>query len=83
MNCIKESTEFRWPFLATTYERDFDSKFEEDVHQVIFNRNIPECKGVPCHLWMTKCVSLHNDNGVAMVEGIYHSVSPYLIIETT
>jgi hypothetical protein len=63
-------------------ESNFNSKFEEDIQQVISHRNIPKCKGVPCHLWTTKCVSLHNDNGVAMAQGIYHSISSDLTIGT-
>jgi hypothetical protein len=49
---------------------------------VICDRDIPECKGVPRHLRMTKYVSLHNDNIVAVVEGICHNVSSNLIIGT-
>jgi hypothetical protein len=33
----------------------YDSK--QDVQEVIIDCNIPECKGVFCHIWMTKCVS--------------------------
>jgi hypothetical protein len=64
-------------------ESNFHFEFEEDIHQVTFDYNIPKYKGVPCRLWTTKCVSLHNDNGVAAEEGICHSVSSNLTIETT
>jgi hypothetical protein len=35
---------------------------------------------VPRHLWTTKCVSLHNDNGIAIGEGICHSVHFNLVV---
>ena len=68
---------------AIQYENDPLFDMEEDDHEVISDRDIPECKGVPCHLWTTKCVSLYNSNGIAMEEGICHSVKSDLIFGST
>jgi hypothetical protein len=38
---------------------------------------------VPHLLWTTKCESLHNDNWIAVAEGICHSVSSELVIGTS
>jgi hypothetical protein len=38
---------------------------------------------MPRHLWMTKCASLHNNNGIAVGEGICHSVKSDLVVEST
>jgi hypothetical protein len=35
---------------------------------------------VPRHLWTTKCVSLHNDDGIEVGEGICHSVKSDLVV---
>jgi hypothetical protein len=59
---------------------DVASDIEDEVPFVISHRDIPECEGVPCHLWMTKCVSLHNEYGVAVGEGICHSVKSDLVV---
>ena len=59
-----------------------DSVFdvEEDVPEVISDRDIPEYEGVLRHLWTTKCVSLHNSDGIALREGICHSVKSDLVV---
>jgi hypothetical protein len=57
--------------IYITNESTFQSEFEEDVQQMIYNCDILECNGISCYLWMTKCMFLHNDNGVAVVEGIF------------
>ena len=59
------------------------SDVEEDVWEVIFDRDIPEYKGVPHHLWTTKCVSLHNSDGIALGEGICYSVKSDLVVGST
>src|SRR5665811_226824 len=59
---------------------DLYSDVEEDVPEVISDRDIPECEGVPRHLWTTKCVSLHNSDGIAVGEGICHSVKSDLVV---
>ena len=56
---------------------------EEDVPEVISDRDIPECEGVPCHLWIMKGVSLHNSDGIALEEGICHSVKSDLVVGST
>ena len=56
------------------------SNVEEDVWEVICDEDILECKGVPRHLWTTKCVSLHNNDGIALGEGICHSVKSDLVV---
>ena len=62
---------------------DSVSDVEEDNQEVIFDRDIPECNGVPHHLWTTKCVSLHNNDGIAVGEGICHSVKSNLVVGST
>jgi hypothetical protein len=56
------------------------SNIEEEVEELLSDQDIPECEGVPRHLWMTKCVSLHNNNGIAVGEGICHSVKSDLVV---
>jgi hypothetical protein len=69
-------------FFSIHGRDDSDYHFEfEEVQLVISNLDIPKCKGVPCHLWMAKCVTLHNDNGVAMAERIYNSINSDLVIK--
>jgi hypothetical protein len=68
---------------AIPYGNDPLSDVEEDVQEVIFDRDILECEGVPCHLWTTKCVSLHNSDGIALGEGICHSVKSDLVVGST
>jgi hypothetical protein len=68
---------------AIPYENDPVSEVEEDVEEVICDRDIPECEGVPRHLWTTKCVSLHNSDGTALGEGICHSVKSDLVVGST
>src|SRR5450759_128589 len=62
---------------------DLVSDVEEDVPEIISNQDIPECEGVPRHLWTTKCVSLHNSDGIALGEGICHSVKSDLVVGST
>ena len=56
---------------------------EDKVQKLLSNRDIRECKGMPCHLWTTKCVSLDNDNGIVVRERIFHSVKSDLIVKST
>ena len=55
---------------AISCGNDLVSDIEEDVPEVISNQDTPKCKGVPCHLWITKCVSSHNSDGIALGERI-------------
>jgi hypothetical protein len=50
---------------------------------MISDCDILEWEGVPRHFWTTKCVSLHNDNGIAVGEGICHSVKSDLVVGST
>jgi hypothetical protein len=61
---------------------DVASDIEDKVPSMISDCDIPECEGVPRHLWMTKCVSLHNEYGVAVGEGICHSVKSDLVVRS-
>jgi hypothetical protein len=61
-------------------DNDPFSDMEEEVHEVFSDRDIPECEGVPRHLWTTKYVSLHNCDGIAVGEGICHSVKSDLVL---
>jgi hypothetical protein len=38
---------------------------------------------VPRHLWTTKCVSLHNSDGIVVEEGICYSVKSDLVVGST
>jgi hypothetical protein len=63
-----------------------DSDLESEIGEVqprISDHDSPECEGVLHYLWMTKCVSLHNEDGVAVAEGICHSVKSDLVIGTS
>jgi hypothetical protein len=50
---------------------------------VIFYCDIPKCKGVLRHLWTNKCVSLYNDNGIIVEEGISHRFKSDLVVRST
>ena len=65
------------------YGNDLVSDMEENVQEVISNRDILECKDVPRHLWTTKCVSLYNSDGTALEKGICHSVKSDLVVGST
>ena len=41
---------------------------EDEVEELLSNHDIPKCKGMPRHLWMTKCVSLYNNNRIVVGE---------------
>jgi hypothetical protein len=56
---------------------------EDNIQQLLSNYDIPECKGMPPHLWTMECVSLHNDDGIAMEEGFCHSVKSDLVVGST
>ena len=47
------------------------------------NIDIPECEGLPCWLWNTKCVTLYNEEGVLVGEGTCHSVNSDLVLGAT
>jgi hypothetical protein len=64
-------------------ENDPLSDIEDGIQVLFFDRDIPECEGVPCHLWTTRCVSLQNSDGIVVGEGICHSVKSDLVVGTT
>jgi hypothetical protein len=64
-------------------ENDLLSDMEDEVEELLSNRDIPECKGVLHHLWTTKCVSLHNNDGIAVGVGICHSIKSDLVVGST
>lgn len=64
-------------------ESKFQSEFKEEVPHVIFDCDIPKYKGVPSLLWIIKCVFMHNEYKVAMVEMICHGVSSELVIKAS
>ena len=41
---------------------------------------IPECKGLPRRLWISKCVTLYNAEGKLVGEGTCHSVKSDLVL---
>ena len=43
---------------------------------------IPECEGLPRRLWNTKCVTLYNEEGKLVGEGMCHSVKSDLVVGT-
>ena len=47
------------------------------------NIGIPECEGLPRWLWNTKCVTLYNEKGVLVGEGICHSMNSNLVLGAT
>jgi hypothetical protein len=64
--------------IFSAIEHDVLSDIEEEVQDVVSDRDVPECKSVPCHLWMTKCVSLYNDNGNLSKKGFVIVLNPIL-----
>jgi hypothetical protein len=50
-------------------ENDPLSDMEDNIQQLFSDRDILECEGVPRHLKITKCVSLHNDDEIVVGEG--------------
>ena len=47
---------------------------------MILNRDILQYEGVPRHLWTTKCVTLYNNNGIAVAEEICQSIRYNIVI---
>ena len=44
---------------------------------------VPNCEGFPRKLWVTKCVTLKNEAGVDVAEGICHSINSELVLGHT
>ena len=49
----------------------------EDLESV--SLEIPECEGLPRRLWNTKCVTLYNEEGRLVGEGMCHSMKSDLV----
>jgi hypothetical protein len=62
------------------FENDPLLDMEDEVEELLSDRDIPKCEGVPHHLWTTKCVSLHNNDGIVVGEGICHSAKSDLVV---
>ena len=56
---------------------------EDKVEELLFDLDIPKYKGMPHHLWMIQCMSLYNNDGIAIRERICHSVKSDLVVEST
>jgi len=39
------------------------------------NVRVLECEGLPCRLWITKCMTLYNNDGILVGEGTCHNVN--------
>jgi hypothetical protein len=62
------------------FENDPLLDMEDEVEELLSDCDIPKCEGVPHHLWTTKCVSLHNNDGIVVGEGICHSAKSDLVV---
>jgi len=43
--------------------------------------SIAPCEGIPCSTWITKVVTLTNEDGVEVAKAICHSVNTHLVID--
>ena len=41
---------------------------------------VPNCEGIPCQMWITKCIKLYNVDGVLVGEGTIHNVDSELVL---
>ena len=54
---------------------------EDEVNNVeSVSVEIPECERFPRRLWNTKCVTLYNEEGKLVGEGMCHSVKSDLVV---
>ena len=74
--CVGTMSDIGMPFEAYNDSDDEVGVLEE------MNVGIPECEGLPCRLWNTKCVTLYND-GLLVGEGTCHSVNSDLVLGAT
>jgi hypothetical protein len=65
------------------FENETLSNMEDEIQWLFPNQDIPKCKGVPRHLWTTKCVSLYNNDRIVVQEGICYSVKSNLVVKST
>ena len=59
-----------------------DSSEDEVENVESVSVEIPECEGLPQRLWNTKCVTLVNEEGKLVREGMCHSVKSDLVVGT-
>ena len=60
---------------------DLADSLEDEVADVeSVSVEIPECEGLPRRLWNTKCVTLYNEGGKLVGEGMCHSVKSDLVV---
>ena len=60
---------------------DMGDSSEDEVENVeSVSVEIPECEGLPRRLWNTKCVTLYNEEGRLVGEGMCHSVKSDLVV---
>ena len=57
-----------------------DSSEDEVQNVESVSVEIPECEGLPRRLWNTKCVTLYNEEGRLVGEGMCHSVKSDLVV---
>ena len=57
-----------------------DSSEDEVENVESVSVEIPECEGLPRRLWNTKCVTLYNEEGKLVGEGMCHSVKSDLVV---
>ena len=75
MSSGSESSEFRHD------EEDFMASSEDEFQNVeAMNVGVPECEGLPRRLWNTRVVTLYNEAGVLVGEGVCHSVNSDLVL---
>ena len=59
-----------------------DSSEDEVQDLESMSVGIPDCEGLPRRLWNTKCVTLYNEEGRLVGEGMCHSVKSDLVVGT-
>lgn len=62
-------------------EEDFMASSEDEFQNVeAMNEEVPECEGLPRRLWNTMVVTLFNEAGELVGEGVCHSVNSDLVL---
>ena len=60
---------------------DMEDSSEDEVQNVeSVSVEVPDCEGLPRRLWNTKCVTLFNEEGRLVGEGMCHSVKLDLVV---
>ena len=68
--------------MASSLAADNFMEFSDNDFPVVeeVNVSVPECEGIPRHLWSTRCVTLYNEEDVLVGEGTCHSVNSDLVL---